>query len=232
MGLVNIQMTNFENGVNNRNAGALFGSMAQLDPTRFHTWMEDFDEFIAAQWLAVSTGNTAQQNFDGGALRLVTGAAATNEESIIKIPDNFRIDILGPTYFRARLVVDDATECNINVGLADSAGLAPNNAIQFRKDTGDLELDIIAESGGSIDSATDIARIANNEEFTVEFFWDAQDRCYFGVNGTPRGFLDMSSTPLGNLAPTLSVFAGANGAVTLDCDYLFASTERTGATEP
>ncbi len=228
MGLVNIQMTNFENGVNNRNASALFGSMAQLDPTRFHNYMEDFDEFIAAQWTAVSTGNTAQQALDGGALRLVTGAVATNEESIIKLPANFSIAQQFPTYFRAKIVVDEATECNINVGLADSAGINPNNCIQFRKDTSDLDLDVLVRSASAgVDNASAIASIADDVSFTVEFFWDGQDRVYFGANGTPLGFLDASTLPVGVLAPTISVFAGAAGVVTLDLDYLFAATERT-----
>ena len=41
MGLVNIQNTNFENGVTNRNAADLFGSMGHLDPTKFSTLYDD-----------------------------------------------------------------------------------------------------------------------------------------------------------------------------------------------
>lgn len=228
MGLVNIQMTNFENGLNNRNASSLFGSMAQLDPSRFHTFMEDFDEFIAAQWTLVTTGATAQIAADGGVLQLTTGAVATNEESMIKVPDNFDITQPRPTYFRAKIEVDEATECNINVGLADSAALVPNNCIQFRKDTSDLDLDVLLRSGSAdIDVALAVASIANATSFTVEFYWDGQDRIYYGANGTPLGFLDASTLPVGPLAPTLSVFAGAAGAVALDLDYLFAATERS-----
>lgn len=228
MGLVNIQMTNFENGLNNRNAAALFGSMAQLDPSRFHSYMEDFDEFIAAQWTLVTTGATAQIAADGGVLQLTTGAVATNEESMIKVPDNFDITQPRPTYFRAKIEVDEATECNINVGLADSAALVPNNCIQFRKDTSDLDLDVLLRSGSAdIDVALAVASIADATSFTVEFYWDGQDRIYFGANGTPLGFLDASTLPVGPLAPTVSVFAGGSGAVALDLDYLFAATERS-----
>lgn len=228
MGLVNIQMTNFDNGLNNRNAGDLFGSMAQLDPSRFHTFMEDFDEFIAAQWTLVTTGATAQIAADGGVLQLTTGAVATNEESMIKVPDNFDITQPRPTYFRAKIEVDEATECNINVGLADSAALVPNNCIQFRKDTSDLDLDVLLRSGSAdIDVALAVAAIADATSFTVEFYWDGQDRIYYGANGTPLGFLDASTLPVGPLAPTISVFAGGAGAVALDLDYLFAATERS-----
>jgi hypothetical protein len=228
MGLVNIQMTNFENGVNNRNASSLFGSMAQLDPTRFHNYMEDFDYFTAADWTLVSTGTTALVDGSGGILRLISGAVATNEESLLKAIANFRIGSAAPRYFRAQIEVDDATECNINVGLADSAALVPNNCVQFRKDTADTDLDILVRSGSvTIDEDTAIASIADATQFTVEFFWDGQDRVYYGVNGTPRGFLDVATLPVGVLSPTLSLFAGAAGAVTLDLDYLFAATERS-----
>lgn len=228
MGLVNIQMTNFENGVNNRNAGDLFGSLAQLDPSRFHNYMEDFDYFTAADFTLVTTGATALQALDGGVLRLVTGAVATNEESLIKAVGSFEILQGSPTYFRAKIEVDEATECNINVGLADSAALAPNNCIQFRKDTSDLDVDVLVRSASAdIDVDTAVAQIANATSFTVEFYWDGQDRVYYGLNGTPLGFLDAATLPVGVLSPTLSVFAGASGAVTLDLDYLFAATERS-----
>jgi hypothetical protein len=228
MGLVNIQNTNLENGVTNRNAADLFGSMAQLDPTRFHSYMEDFDYFTAADWTLVSTGSTALQALDGGVLRLVTGAVATNEESLIKAVGSFEILASIPTYFRAKIEVDEATECNINVGLADSAALAPNNCIQFRKDTGDLDLDVLVRSASAdVDVDTAVTQIANATSFTVEFYWDGIDRVYYGANGTPLGFLDAATLPAGVLSPTLSVFAGAAGAVTLDLDYLMAATERS-----
>jgi hypothetical protein len=228
MGLVNIQMTNFENGVNNRNAADPFGSMAQLDPTRFHNFMEDFDAFVAADWTLVTTGSTALQALDGGVLRLVTGAVATNEESLIKAVGNFELLASIPTYFRAKIEVDEATECNINVGLADSAALAPNNCVQFRKDTSDLDMDVLVRSASAdIDVDTAIAQIANATSFTVEFYWDGIDRVYYGMNGNALGFLDAATLPVGVLSPTLSVFAGAAGAVTLDLDYLFAATERS-----
>lgn len=228
MGLVNIQMTNFENGINNRNASDLFGSMAQLDPSRFHNFMEDFNAFVAGDWTLVSTGSTALAAGDGGVLQLVTGAVATNEESLIKAVANFRIGTPRPRYFRALITVDEATECNINVGLADSAALVPNNCVQFRKDTGDLDMDVLVRSGSvTIDEDTAIASIADATEFSVEFYWDGQDRVYYGMNGTALGFLEVGTAPAGVLSPTLSVFAGAGGAVTLDLDYLFAASERS-----
>ena len=228
MGLVNIQMTNFDNGLNNRNAGDLFGSMAQLDPTRFHSYMEDFDYYTAADWTLVTTGSLGLHTIDGGGVRLVTGAVATNEESLLKTAPGFEILQGAPTYFRAKIAVDVADECNINVGLADSAALVPNNCIQFRKDTADLDLDVLLRSGSAdIDVALAVAAIAAATSFTVEFYWDGQDRVYYGANGTPLGFLDASTLPVGPLTPTLSVFAGASGAVTLDLDYFFAATERS-----
>lgn len=228
MGLVNIQMTNFDNGVNNRNAGDLFGSMAQLDPTRFHSYMEDFDYYTAGDWTLVSTGSLGLHTIDGGGVRLTTGAVATNEESLLKTTPGFEILQGQPTYFRAKIAVDEATECNINVGLADSAALAPNNCIQFRKDTADVDMDVLVRSGSAdIDVDTAVATIADDVSFTVEFYWDGQDRVYYGMSGTPLGFLDVATLPVGPLTPTLSVFAGAAGAVTLDLDYFFAATERS-----
>ena len=83
MSLVNIQNTNFENGITNRNAAALFGSMGHLDPTKFNTFMDDFNapNIVSDQLDGFSdalTGTVAAADLDGGAIVLATGGTDTN----------------------------------------------------------------------------------------------------------------------------------------------------------
>lgn len=232
MGLVNIQITNFDNGINNRNAADLFGSLAQLDPTRFHTYMEDFDRFAATEWTisGAGAGTQALQDGDGGLLRLTTAAVASNAELLQKVGEGFTIEQQQdrPVYFRARVQTDDATLAVLGVGLGDAPPVPlPTNGILFAKDAADQEIDFYVRSGGStVASATNIATLEDSTFVTLEWYWDGIDRVYYGVNGTPLGFLDVTTVPVGELAPTFGVQTSTGVARIADYDYIFAAKER------
>ena len=233
MGFVNIQNTNFENGVINRNAADLFGSMEQLDPTRYHTYWEDFDYFTAADFTitGAGAGTQALADVDGGVLRLTTAGADDDAELLQKNGEGFTVVASqnNKMYFRARLSVDDATESDLGVGLADAPPIpAPTNGILFVKDDDDTDLDILVRSGGAtVASATAIATVTTSF-FTCEWYWDGIDRVYYGVDGTPLGFLDLNglSLPAGELTPTFGVQAGQAAALVGDFDYIMAAKQR------
>ena len=232
MGLVNIQNTNLENGVTNRNAADLFGSMAQLDPTRFHSFMEDFDYFVAGNFTisGAGAGTQALADVDGGVLRLTTAGADNDAELLVKNGEGFTVVASSPIYYRARLQTDDATESDLFSGIADAAPFTPTNGIFFQKDDDDTLLDIRVRSGGAeIASATDILSGGITAAFfTVEFYWDGIDRVYYGANGTPLGFLDLAglTLPAGELTPVFGVQAGSAAARQGDWDYVFVAKER------
>ena len=231
MGLVNIQNTNLENGITNRNAADLFGSMAQLDPTRFHSYMEDFDYFVVGNFAVSGAGGGTQllADIDGGVLQLTTAGADDDAEFLIKNGDGYSIEAAQnrKVYFRTRVALDDATDSEVIAGLGDTAGLTPDNGIFFRKSDGSTTIDIIVRSG-SAQIAGDAVAPITTAFFTAEWFWDGIDRVYYGVDGTPRGFLDLNglALPVGVLAPSFGVQAGAVAALVGDFDYIFAAKER------
>lgn len=231
MGLVNIQNTNLENGITNRNAAALFGSMAQLDPTRFHSYMEDFDYYVEANFgvSGAGAGTRILAAVDGGALRLTTAGADDDAEFLIKNGLGYSIEAAQnrKVYFRTRASLDDATDSEIIAGLGDTAGLTPDNGIFFRKSDGSTTIDIIVRSGSAQIAGAAVATITT-ALFTAEWFWDGIDRVYYGVDGTPIGFLDLSglALPVALLAPSFGVQAGAVAALVGDFDYIFAAKER------
>ncbi len=231
MGLVNIQNTNLENGITNRNAADLFGSMAQLDPTRFHSYMEDFDYYVEANFgvSGAGAGTRILAAVDGGALRLTTAGADDDAEFLIKNGLGYSIEAAQnrKVYFRTRASLDDATDSEIIAGLGDTAGLTPDNGIFFRKSDGSTTIDIIVRSGSAQVAGAAVATITT-ALFTAEWFWDGIDRVYYGVDGTPIGFLDLNglALPVALLAPSFGVQAGAVAALVGDFDYIFAAKER------
>ena len=230
MTLLRIDNTNFDNGLTNRGVGDLFQSLAMLDPTRFHTQMEDFNYYVAANYTitGAGAGSQALADVDGGVLRLTTAGADNDAEFLVENGQGFLIETSRPTYYRARLSIDDATDSDLFTGLADAAPLTPANGIFFRKDDDNTELDIVVRSGaGEIAADTNIFTMTTALT-TMEWYWDGIDRVYYGVNGTPLGFLDLAglALPLLELAPVIGVQAGAVAALVGDWDYYFAAKQR------
>ncbi len=234
MSLVNIQNTNFENGITNRNAAALFGSMGHLDPTKFSTYMEDFhapnivsDELDGFN--DITTGTVATADLEGGGILITTGATDTNVGVIQTESLGFSCVASRPLYFRGKLETADVVEADILVGLMDAvASIAPADGIFFLKPDDDAGLvDIIVRSGAAeIATHAAITTMVDDVQMTFEFYWDGIDRVYYGIDGVPLGFLTVPTVPTGLLAPTVGAITGATAAKTVVVDYLFASQER------
>lgn len=227
MGLINIQMTNFENGVNNRNAANLFGSMGQLDPTKYHTHMEDFDRYAAGEWNVSGTGTEVLVDVDGGVLRMTTGASLNNNSRMVKVGEGFQFELSRPMYYRGRMSVNDSLDAELVIGLAAGADLVPTSGVVFQKLRGTRALSLIVRAFSVTEaSAGNIANISDDENFTVEWYWDGIDRVYYGVNGNPQGYVTFTVIPNEQLAPSVGVIAGAASVMVADVDYLFTAKYR------
>lgn len=232
MGLVNIQNTNFENGITNRNAADLFGSMAQLDPTRFHTYMEDFNYYTAADWniTGVNAGTPALTDGEGGVLINTNGGLDNDSTFFNKVGEGFQFNASqdNKLYFRARWSINQAVESDFIIGIGDAAGLSPANGAFFRTDDGDAELDFfVKEADNDEFTATNISDvIADGVFLTTEFYFDGIDRIYYGVNGTPLGFGEIDPLPGGLLAPLFSAQNGQASGLITQVDYFFVAQQR------
>ena len=74
--------TNYPKGLTNNTAQNILGNLKTVDPTLYHAYFEDFDEYHAVNWTVTETGAATQAltNADGGVL-LVTNAAADDDAS-------------------------------------------------------------------------------------------------------------------------------------------------------
>ncbi len=238
MGLVNIQNTNFENGITNRNAADLFGSMGHLDPTKFNTYMDDFntpgiDETgnnTLQGYTAPATGAVAAAAAElGGAINVTSGGTDNNVAIITATSEGFNIVASKPVYFRTRVEVADILLSDMIVGLADGAAdTTPTDGIVFVKDEASGVIDLRVFSTTLQATAAAVATMINSTSVSLEFYWDGIDRVYFGVDGSPTGFIDMAglTLPTGFIGPTLGVITRETATKAVTCDYLFASQER------
>ncbi len=230
----NLDVTNLPGGISNRNSSEMFGSMGQLDPTKYHTFFDDFDApVIISSELAGYNDTTAgtvvaNDTIVGGAIAIASGGTDTNVAIIQPVNQGFNIVAGKRVYFRCKLQAADVADNDVLCGLMDDIGdITPNDGIFFLMADLAATVDIIVRSGNSeVVTKADIKTMVAATQTTFEFYFDGLDRLYYGVDGAIIGFLTVDTLPTGVLAPTVGVISGDTGAKVILVDYLFAAQER------
>lgn len=230
----------FSNGVGTVAKANPLGMYGMPDPTKWHTYFNDFDTYVAGDWTVteVGSGTRALTDVDGGAL-LITNAAADNDRNEFqKVGESFLLTAGKRTFFKARFKVSDATQSDFLIGLAvtdttlqgsvDGAGVT--DGIFFSKDDGDALLDVQCQKNATTGQtrAAGIATVVADTFLTVALAYDGVSEVKYYVNDVQLGTLDGTSTYLPDTELTVS-FALMNGeavAKTMTVDYLFAAQER------
>ena len=228
-------VTRFPNGVTNVNDVNVFADMAQLDPTKFHTFFDDFDTYTAGDWTVTETDAGATQALtagDGGLLLVTNSAADDDLVALQKTPAAFTFTAGKKAFFRCRFKVSDATQSDVVIGLqvVDTTPLDVTDGVYFLKADGSTAVSVVCRKNATTGStsASSIATLANDTFITLGFAYDGEGKVAYEVNGAVVGSLDASSAFLPDAACTVS-FALQNGeaaAKTMTLDYVFVAKER------
>jgi len=228
-------VTRFPGGVTNVGDTAPFADLRMPDPTLYHTYFDDFDQYVAADWVVTETQAGATQALtagDGGWLALVNSAANNDLNAIQKTPAAFSFTAGKKAFFKARLKVDSATLAAFVVGMqvVDTTPLDVTDGIYFLKSAGAATIDVLCRKDASTgsNSASAIASVASDTFITLGLYYDGDSKVYYSVNETVLGSLSATSAYLPDTITTVSV-AVANGSAvarTLTLDYVFAAFER------
>jgi len=231
----NISNTRLQYGVTNVSEANLFADLVQPDPTLFHEYMNDFDTYVAADWVVTETDAAATQALtagDGGLL-LVTNTAADNDlVALQKTPAAWTFTAGKKTFFRCRFKVSDATQSDLVFGLQviDVTPLDVTDGIYFLKPDDAATINFICRKNATTGStsALAIATLVSDTFIVLGFYYDGQSTVQYEVNGVVLGSLDASSTFLPDTTCTVS-FAIQNGAAaakTMTVDYVYVAKER------
>lgn len=228
-------VTRFPNGVTNVADNALFADMVQPDPTKFHTFFDDFDTYAAGDWVVTETQAGATQALtagDGGLLLLTNSAADDDLVALQKTPAAFTFTAGKKTFFSCRFKVSDATQSDVVIGLqvVDTTPLDVTDGVYFLKADGSTAVSVICRKNATTGStsASSIATLANDTFIELGFAYDGEGKVFYEVNGNVVGSLDASSAYLPDTDCTVS-FAIQNGeaaAKTMTLDYIYVAKER------
>jgi hypothetical protein len=234
MSLIQGHTTRFNYGVTNASPGTTLGNMGQLDPTLFHTYFNDFDTYLASDWIVTETGTATQALTPGlGGWLLITNDALEDDASFSQLTTaTFQPTVGKRLFFKARFKVSEATQSDLQIGLiiTDTTPLDATDGIYFQKDDGDAALDVYVRKNATTGSTseTNIATVVSDTFMTVGFEYDGSETVLAYVDNVLVARLDASSTYLPDtlLNVSFGYQNGSAGAKTMTLDYIFAAQER------
>ena len=221
----------------------IFGDLPQPDPTRFHTYFEDFDYYTAADWTVTTTAAiTATQGVvtgDGGILQL--RFSTTNDDSIIalqKVGNNFLMESGKSTFFRARLATNSlSADWVIGLQITDTTPQNVSDGMYFVKTSGASTVDFVVRRNATTGttSAAAFTTVSADSFVTLSFYYDGVSTVWYGAYDQVVGSLNVdASLPDAVLTPSFAIISGGDATVSapaLSVDYLMAMKERTAVSE-
>jgi len=229
--------THFRSGVTNTSPGEALYNYGLPDPSKWHTYFNDFDTYLASDWTVTETGTgtRALTAVDGGNL-LITNAAADNDNNQFQLDfASFLLSASKRAYFKTRFKVSDATESDVAMGLQITntdifTAATVTDGIYFSKDDGDALIDVVVKKDDSAGKNAKANVGTLGTAFTTwGFSYEPSDStCSFFIDDARVWSLDASSTYFPNLILNLTfgIQNGAAAAKTMTVDYVFAAVER------
>lgn len=243
--MYDIQVTRFPNGISTAPEDQILGDLKAPDPSKYHMWFEDFDQFLltdgtTAQYTvtAASTGTAALTAVNGGALLLT---AANTDEDLIQVQRTtatYLPEVGKKTFFKARLKLSVAALTDLFIGLSvidtsliAASAIGTTEAMGFFKAATDTSLTFYNRLDGTTGStsASSIGTVANDTYFTVSFLYDGVDKVYYAFNDVVLGSVSGAAAYLPNtiMSPSIAIAQeGTGGAGTCTVDYVMVAQER------
>lgn len=226
-----LSTTRFPNGVTNVGEDSLFAAMGQLAPTKFHTYMEDFDYYTAADWTVTETQVSATQALtdgDGGLLLLTNSAADNDLNALQKVGASFAFESGKKLWFEARFKVSDATQSDVVMGLqvTDTTPLDTTDGVFFLKADDSTSVSLVVEKTSTATTTAAVATMANDTFVRLGFWYDGDASVYYFVNGALGGKSATTNLPTANLRVSFGIQNGEAAAKTMTVDYIFVAKER------
>lgn len=227
--------TRFPNGVTNANLNGPLANFGLPDPSSWHVYFNDFNTYLASEWVVTETdaGATEALTAGDGGLLLLTNTAADND--LVALQSNVGSFLMAAgkkAMFKARFKVSDATQSDLVIGLQiiDTTPLAVSDGIWFQKDDGDAFIDVYCgkSSGAGTTSSLAIGTLVDDTFIELGWYYDGNVTIGAYINNVLVAALDASSTylPDANLAMSFALQNGEAVAKTMTLDFILGAKQR------
>lgn len=221
----------FPGGVTTVTPSDLMGMFGMPDPTKWHTFFDDFDRYVAGDFVVTNVGVATEALADGdGGNLLLTNAAADNDACFLqKVGESFKFELGKKLFFKARFKVSEATQSDFVVGLqiTDTSPLAVTDGVFFLKSDASATVDMLVTKNSAITTLASVATIVADTYIVLGFYYDgvSKIRCY--VDGTKISDAVVTNMPDDeDMTVSFGIQNGDAVARTMTVDYLLAAKER------
>lgn len=227
--------THFQSGISNAIRGSALEGMGQLDPTKFHTFFDDFNHApLSTEWTITATsvgaGTSAISTPDvaGGIARITTAANENDGLFAQTLGEIFLLESGKKTWLKARFSVGDAIESDFVIGL-HSTDTTPQDATMrflFESVDGSAALYFNNDDNTTDTDSSTVATLADDTFITVGAYYDGISTVNLFLNDVKVTAITGITVPGAEMAVGFGYLNGAAGAETTDIDYIFVAKER------
>lgn len=223
--------TRFPKGLTTAAKSAPMGDFILPDMTKVHTFWEDFDYYIPADWTVTEVGVATQleEDADGGRL-LITNAAADDDASFSqKVGESYLFETGKKLWFDCILKASDATQTDIAIGLqiTDTSPFDVTDGVFFRKRDGDTSIEFVVEKNNVPTTTLAIADLADDTDIRLSFFYDGKSAIKIFAGGVQVATSVTTNLPDDEvLTISYALENGEAAAKTMSIDYIMVAKER------
>lgn len=229
--------TRFPSGVGNVVSTDPLGQYGLPDPSKWHTFFDDFSTYAAGDWTIDTTeagtgsATEALADEDGGVL-LITNDSANDDHDFFQTTGEIFTFAAGKRLaFKTRVKIDDVSLASAVFGLqvTDTTPLAVADGVYFFLDDteGNGTLDFIAVSSGAGTTTTaDVATMTDATYMELAFTYDGKSEISYFIDGAKKGTIATTNMPSTELTVSFGIQNGSAAARALSMDYIFAAKER------
>ena len=227
--------THFSSGVSNVVTGNPLYELGVLDPTKYHTYWDDFDTTpIAAQWTLTATsagsGTSAitVPDADGGIARVTTAANENDGIYAEWISETFKLESGKKTWMKCRLSVGDAVQSDWLIGL-HSTDTTPHDATMryiFESVDGSANVYFNNDNDTTDSDSSTLVTLTDDTFVTLAAYYDGGTSIQLFVDDASVTTMTGITVPAAEMAVGFGYINGAAGAETADFDYIYVIKER------
>lgn len=212
------------------------------DPTRWHVWFDDFDNYDANEWVITTTeagassATEAVASADGGVL-VITNDAADNDADFFQWSgvdasgaiESFKFASGKKLFFKARFKVSDATQSDVVIGLqiTDTTPLAVSDGVYFLKADGAATIDFMVTKDSTSTTASAIASLADDTYCSLAFYYDGASSIAYYKDNVQIGTSATTNLPDDEeLTVSFGIQNGEAASKVMSLDYIFVAKER------
>ena len=226
--------TRFPNGITNVEKTSAMGAFGAPDPTKYHLWFDDFDDFDTNMWTitatSAGTGTSAVSvpDADGGLARITTAANENDGLFIEWDSETFLIESGKEAWIKARFQVGDAIQSDFIIGLhsTDTTPLDATLRFAFISEDGSAALFFNVDDDTTDSDSGTVATLADDTFVTVAAYWDGKGNIKLFADDAHVTTMTGISAPGDAMAVGIGYLNGAAGAETTDIDYLLVAKTR------